>query len=417
MFVDFLYELRQRKVPVGTQEAVALGARARGRACTTARSTASTTWRARCWCTREAHLDAFDQAFLAHFQRRRDGGRRSSPQELLDWLKDARRRRADAHARGARRCSRSSTSRSCEQLLRGAAAASRRSATTAATAGSAPAAPRPSATAALQPATASASGGRRRQGQARCRRRRAQVQGLPQTTWCSTSARSRWRCASCAPSPARARATSSTSTSTIDATAKNAGELEVVTRPPRRPNTRVILMMDVGGSMDPYARAGVAALQRREAGHALQGAAHLLLPQLRLRPRLQDAPACRTPVRGAGAARTSAASTTSSIMVGDALMAPVRAGGARRRAGLDRSGGRGGPRLADAAGGALRAQRLAQPGDPALLVRHHRGDPPGLLHVPAHAGGTGRSGEPPDQGPDAQGRPAVEVTRGGVSAG
>jgi uncharacterized protein with von Willebrand factor type A (vWA) domain len=39
---------------------------------------------------------------------------------------------------------------------------------------------------------------------------------------------------------------------TIDATAKNAGELEVVTRPPRRPNTRVILMMDVGGSMDPY---------------------------------------------------------------------------------------------------------------------------------------------------------------------
>lgn len=40
---------------------------------------------------------------------------------------------------------------------------------------------------------------------------------------------------------------------TIDKTAKNAGELDIVTRPPRRPNTRVILMMDVGGSMDPYA--------------------------------------------------------------------------------------------------------------------------------------------------------------------
>jgi uncharacterized protein len=39
----------------------------------------------------------------------------------------------------------------------------------------------------------------------------------------------------------------------IAATAKNAGELEVVTRPPRRPNTRVVLLMDVGGSMDPYA--------------------------------------------------------------------------------------------------------------------------------------------------------------------
>lgn len=41
---------------------------------------------------------------------------------------------------------------------------------------------------------------------------------------------------------------------TIDATARNAGELEVVTQPPRRPNTRVILMMDVGGSMDPHVR-------------------------------------------------------------------------------------------------------------------------------------------------------------------
>ncbi len=40
---------------------------------------------------------------------------------------------------------------------------------------------------------------------------------------------------------------------TIDATAKNAGEIEVVVRPPRKSNTKVILMMDVGGSMDPYA--------------------------------------------------------------------------------------------------------------------------------------------------------------------
>jgi len=41
---------------------------------------------------------------------------------------------------------------------------------------------------------------------------------------------------------------------TIDATARNAGELEIVTRPPRRPNVRVILLMDVGGSMDPHVR-------------------------------------------------------------------------------------------------------------------------------------------------------------------
>lgn len=41
---------------------------------------------------------------------------------------------------------------------------------------------------------------------------------------------------------------------TIDATAKNAGELEIVTRPPRKSNIRVLLLMDVGGSMDPYAQ-------------------------------------------------------------------------------------------------------------------------------------------------------------------
>ena len=40
---------------------------------------------------------------------------------------------------------------------------------------------------------------------------------------------------------------------TINETAKNAGELEIVLRPPRKPNVRVLLLMDVGGSMDPHA--------------------------------------------------------------------------------------------------------------------------------------------------------------------
>jgi uncharacterized protein with von Willebrand factor type A (vWA) domain len=39
---------------------------------------------------------------------------------------------------------------------------------------------------------------------------------------------------------------------TVDATARNAGELEVVLRPERRPHVRVLLLMDVGGSMDPH---------------------------------------------------------------------------------------------------------------------------------------------------------------------
>jgi uncharacterized protein with von Willebrand factor type A (vWA) domain len=38
----------------------------------------------------------------------------------------------------------------------------------------------------------------------------------------------------------------------IDKTCKNAGELELVFRPPRKNEARVLLLMDVGGSMDPY---------------------------------------------------------------------------------------------------------------------------------------------------------------------
>jgi hypothetical protein len=40
---------------------------------------------------------------------------------------------------------------------------------------------------------------------------------------------------------------------TIDRTAKNAGDLDVILRPPRRNRARVVLLMDVGGSMDPHA--------------------------------------------------------------------------------------------------------------------------------------------------------------------
>jgi uncharacterized protein with von Willebrand factor type A (vWA) domain len=40
----------------------------------------------------------------------------------------------------------------------------------------------------------------------------------------------------------------------VDKTCRNAGELELVWRPPRRNNVKLLLAMDVGGSMDPHAR-------------------------------------------------------------------------------------------------------------------------------------------------------------------
>ncbi len=39
---------------------------------------------------------------------------------------------------------------------------------------------------------------------------------------------------------------------TVDKTCKNAGEIDIVFRPPRRNRVKVILLMDVGGSMDPH---------------------------------------------------------------------------------------------------------------------------------------------------------------------
>lgn len=41
---------------------------------------------------------------------------------------------------------------------------------------------------------------------------------------------------------------------TIEATAKNCGDLEIVMRPPRDNELKLLLLMDVGGSMDPFAQ-------------------------------------------------------------------------------------------------------------------------------------------------------------------
>jgi uncharacterized protein with von Willebrand factor type A (vWA) domain len=40
---------------------------------------------------------------------------------------------------------------------------------------------------------------------------------------------------------------------TIDKSAKNGGDIELVLRPPRKNRVKLLLLMDVGGSMDPYA--------------------------------------------------------------------------------------------------------------------------------------------------------------------
>ena len=200
-------------------------------------------------CVKDIALyDAYDEAFLAYFkdihidalQADRGAARRGSsdPQGARGADRGA--------ARGARR---SSTSRSCASCS-SSGSRSRRSATTAATAGSAPAARRRSAPAArTRRACASAAA----VGAARWRSPTSAASRSTAATSCSTSARSTSRCAGCAGSAARARSRSSISTRRSTRPCKNAGELEIVFRPPRRNRVKVVLLMDVGGSMDPHA--------------------------------------------------------------------------------------------------------------------------------------------------------------------
>jgi hypothetical protein len=72
-------------------------------------------------------------------------------------------------------------------------------------------------------------------------------------TSCSTSARSTSRCAGCASSGRDGADEELDLDETVDETCRNAGDLELVFRPPRRNRVKVILLMDVGGSMDPHA--------------------------------------------------------------------------------------------------------------------------------------------------------------------
>src|SRR5438552_10792870 len=88
MFIDFLYELRRAKVPVGTGEALALAeALARGLHDS---SLEGFYYVARSILVhRESHLDPFDVAFAAHFRGIETGSRRIA-EELLQWLEETR---------------------------------------------------------------------------------------------------------------------------------------------------------------------------------------------------------------------------------------------------------------------------------------------------------------------------------------
>src|SRR3954470_18923487 len=91
MLVPFLYELRSRKVPVGTQEALALASALQNGLHDS--SLDGFYWVARSLLVHsETHLDAFDQAFAKYFKGVESAALEIHAQ-LLDWLKEAQGRR------------------------------------------------------------------------------------------------------------------------------------------------------------------------------------------------------------------------------------------------------------------------------------------------------------------------------------
>jgi uncharacterized protein len=246
MFVGFLYELRRRKVPVGAQEAHALAQALEAGLHDSSLDGFYEVARALLVHT-EAHLDAFDQAFLAHFKGVEDVGD-ALLAELLDWLEQAA-AKDSAHRTPEESGALSALApealrelfqtRMREQARRrgeGAGSAEQR-----ARRGSGPQGEEGDA--------ADGTGGRRgamKTADARLYRgyRDDRVLDTRSLGVALRKLRAFQREGAFEELDVEG---------TIDATARNAGELEVILRPPRKPSTRVLLLMDVGGSMTPHA--------------------------------------------------------------------------------------------------------------------------------------------------------------------
>jgi uncharacterized protein with von Willebrand factor type A (vWA) domain len=247
MFIPFIYALRERKVPVGTQEAVALA-----KALSLGLHEDSLDgfyYTARALCVHnEAHLDAFDDAFLAHFKGVERGALELKAQ-IFEWLKEAKDgfpELTDEERALFDQFDLEQLQEMFEERLRDQKERHDGGPKWIGTGGKSPfghsGAPRPGIRVGGE--------GRNRSAirVAGDRAFRAYRNDLTLDTRQAGVALRKLRAF------IREGALEELDLEgTIDATAKNAGELDVKVRPPRRPNTRVILMMDVGGSMDPYA--------------------------------------------------------------------------------------------------------------------------------------------------------------------
>lgn len=248
MFLSFLYRLRKYDVPVGAQEALSLA-----RALQAGLHDSSLDgfyYVARSLMIHsEGHLDAFDQAFLAEFKGV-EGEHVRLKEELLDWLRDAKVRLEDLSAEErelAENLDLEALKRLFEERMNEQTERHDGGNRWIGTGGTSPFGRKGQARQGIR--VGGAGGNRSAVQVADARKYRPYRSDLTLDIRQIEMALRRLR------SFIREGSEDELDLDrTIVETARNAGELEIVTQPPSRPNTRVILMMDVGGSMDPYAR-------------------------------------------------------------------------------------------------------------------------------------------------------------------
>jgi uncharacterized protein with von Willebrand factor type A (vWA) domain len=245
-FVPFLFELRARKVKVGTQEALALAQALLAGLHDSSLDGFYHVARALA-VHREQDLDAFDQAFGAHFR----GVKVASldlVKELEDWLKDpkARRTLSDEERRMLESLDLEELRRRFEERMREQDGRHDGGNRWIGTGGTSPFGAHGAHPSGVR--VGSQGGGRSALAVADARRYRAYRSDLVLDVRQIEVALRKLRAFRREGVPDELDLDE-----TIDRTSKNGGELEIVLRPQKKPRVRVLLLMDVGGSMDPHA--------------------------------------------------------------------------------------------------------------------------------------------------------------------
>ncbi|MGH7437672.1 MAG: VWA containing CoxE family protein, partial [Polyangiaceae bacterium] len=245
MFTPFLYELRKRKVKVGLQEAMALARALKAGLHDSSLDGFYHVARALCVHS-ETDLDAFDEAFLAHFK-----GIESKSldlvKELEEWLKDPKMRKdlTPDELAMLQHLSLDELRRLFEERLKEQKERHDGGNRWIGTGGSSPFGNNGTHPTGLR--AGGAGGGRSAMAIADARSfkpyRSDIVLDVRQIEVALRKLRAFTR---------EGSELELDIEETIDETARNAGELEIVMRPPKKSNVRVLLLMDLGGSMDPH---------------------------------------------------------------------------------------------------------------------------------------------------------------------